>query len=188
MLLESGIRLERKDFKAAISGLESYRAGLSPDSVPSAAYFHQTALASALMGKLEEANLAVEEGLAAHPTSAPLMILAGVIAERRSDFDEAERFYRRAAEEDPGLAHAHKNLGDLAYRRGSYDAALEHYLRAIELAPELGDDVYTRLGNLYYRQMDKERALECWEVALRLNPQNRVVRNNLEVSAHESSQ
>jgi tetratricopeptide (TPR) repeat protein len=188
MLQESGIRLERKDFKAAISGLEAYRAGLAPDSVPSAAYFHQSALASALVGKLEEANSTVEEGLAAHPTSAPLMILAGVIAERRSDFDGAERFYRRAAEEDPALAHAHKNLGDLAYRRGNYDAALEHYLRAIELAPELGDDVYTRLGNLYYRQMDRDRALECWEVALRLNPQNRVVRNNLEVSAHESTQ
>lgn len=185
-LLRSAIHLERLELIGVAESLAAYLANLEQGSTPSASYFHQVALAAALAGELDAAAARVQEGLKAHPTSAPLLVLAGVIAERRGDFTTAERNYRQAAEEDPTLAQAHKNLGDLAYRRGTYDAALDHYNRAIQLAPELGDDVYTRLGNLYYREMDRERALEYWEKALQLNPKNRVVRNNLEVSGNAS--
>jgi tetratricopeptide (TPR) repeat protein len=183
-LLQATIHLEQMDLIGVASSLATYLAGLGSGEQPAPLYFHQAALAAALSGQLDAAAARVQEGLQAHPSSAPLLMLAGVIAERRADLVAAERSYRSAAEEDPGSAQAHKNLGDLAYRRGAYDVALEHYARAIQLAPNLGDDVYTRLGNLYYRQMERERALECWEAALRLNPMNRVVRNNLEVSGH----
>jgi tetratricopeptide (TPR) repeat protein len=185
-LQQGAIHLKDKDLLGVAASLAAYLSGLKPGEVPAALYFHQAALAAALAGQLDAAAGRVEEGLKAHPSSAPLLVLAGVIAERRGDFMAAERRYRLATEEDPSLAQAHKNLGDLAYRRGGYDAALDHYARAVQLAPDLGDDVYTRLGNLYYRQMKRERALECWEAALRINPQNRVVRNNLEVSGHAS--
>lgn len=186
-LLGGAIHLERLDLIAVAESLAAYLAALGAGSTPAASYYHQAALAAALAGELDAAASRVQEGLKAHPTSAPLLVLAGVIAERRGDFTTAERNYRQAAEEDPSLAQAHKNLGDLAYRRGSYDAALDHYNRVIQLAPKLGDDVYTRLGNLYYRQMERERALECWEAALRINPKNRVVRNNLEVSGNATA-
>jgi tetratricopeptide (TPR) repeat protein len=182
-LLRSTIHLERRDLSGVAASLAAYLAGAG-GATPSPVYFHQAALAAALAGQLDAAAALVQEGVQAHPTSAPLLVLGGVIAERRGDFAAAERSYMRAAEEDPSLAQAHKNLGDVAYRRGAYDIALEHYARAIQLDPDLGDDVYTRLGNLYYREMERERALECWEAALRLNPENRVVRNNLEVSGY----
>lgn len=184
-LLRATIHLERQELIQVASSLASYLAGVEADSRPASSYFHLTALAAALAGNLDGASNRIQEGLKAHPASAPLLVLAGAIAERRGDLVAAERSYRQAVEEDSSLAQAHKNLGDLAYRRGGYDAALDHYTRAVEIDPELGDDVYTRLGNLYYRQMERERALECWETALRLNPQNRVVRNNLVVSGHD---
>ena len=46
-----------------------------------------------------------------------------------------------------------KNLGDLGYRRGQYDAAQESYLRAIKANPQLGEDVYLKLGNIRYRHV-----------------------------------
>jgi len=183
-LLRASIQLEAGQLDGVGEALDDYVAGLAADAVPAASYFHLSALIAALGGDLDGAVERVREGLEAHPTSAPLLVLAGVIAERRGDFAEAERNYRQAAEEDPALPQTQKNLGDLAYRRGAYDDALEHYSRTIQLAPELGDDVYTRLGNLHYRRMERERALEYWQTALRINPDNRVVRNNLVVSGH----
>jgi tetratricopeptide (TPR) repeat protein len=106
------------------------------------------------------------------------------VAERRGDYERAERHFRHAAEEDPSLAHAHKNLGDLAYRRGEHDEAAEHYRRAAQLAPSLGDDLYTKLGNIHFKRMNTEQAVRSWQKALELNPANEVVRNNLTVAAH----
>ncbi|MFW6202653.1 MAG: DUF4388 domain-containing protein, partial [Gemmatimonadota bacterium] len=183
-LLRGVMRLEADEVEEAIAHFEAYREGLEADATPTPAYFHYAALAALLAGDASGAEARLREGLDAHPRSAPLLVLEGAIAERRGDLDAAERSYRRAAEEDGGLAQAHKNLGDVAYRRGLHDEAETHYERALRLAPELGDDVYTRLGNLRYKRRELDEAVECWERALELNPENRVARNNMEIAAH----
>lgn len=183
-LLRSMIHLESGDLEATEQSLQTYLSTLPDGAVAPALFHHIAALAAAVGGKLDEAEARVKEGLAAYPDSAPLLVLQGAIAERRGDLTAAERSYRQAAEEDPNLVQAHKNLGDLAYRRGMHDDALEIYTRVVQLNPDLGDDVYTKLGNLYYKRMDREKALECWQAALRLNPGNQVVQKNIEVVAH----
>jgi tetratricopeptide (TPR) repeat protein len=89
--------------------------------------------------------------------------------------------YRRAVEEDGDLPQVHKALGDALYRRGAYDDASESYGRALQLDPALGDDVYFRLGNIHYKKMERAEAVRLWRRALELNPQNTVVRTNLEL-------
>ncbi|MGH7444383.1 MAG: tetratricopeptide repeat protein, partial [Longimicrobiales bacterium] len=116
-----------------------------------------------------------------YPDSAPLLLLEGLLHERRGDLDAADRSYRRAIEEDPSLAQAHKNLGDVAYRRGLLEEAVEHYRRAAELDPALGDDLWAKLGNLHLRQRNRDQAMRAWTRALELNPENEVVRNNLQI-------
>jgi len=96
----------------------------------------------------------------------------------------ADKLYRRALEADPSLPQTHKNLGDLAYRRGSYDEALQFYQRAAELSPDLGEDLWVKLGNLHYKSRNREGAIRCWTRALDFNPGNQVVRNNLEIVSH----
>jgi tetratricopeptide (TPR) repeat protein len=183
-LLRGAIQLESGDLEAAEAAFKEYRERLADGFAPCAAYYHHVALAAAIAGRLDVAEARVQEGIDAHPTSAPLLVLAGAIAERKGDLVTAEGHYRQAAEEDPSLPQAHKNLGDLAYRRGLLDEAIEHYTRAIQIAPALGDDVYAKLGNLHYKRMEAEKALEYWHKALELNPENRVVRNNIDVATH----
>ncbi|HEX7120157.1 MAG TPA: DUF4388 domain-containing protein [Longimicrobiales bacterium] len=178
------LRLRAGDPAAAEAEFGQYRERLAAGTTPAAVFFHFAALAAALAGRLDEAAGIVREGLEAHPAAAPLHLLLGSIAERSGDLDEAERAYRHAAEEDPALAQAHKCLGDLAYRQKLFDDALDHYERAARTAPDLGDDLHTKLGNLYYKRNDREKALECWRRALELNPANHVVRNNIEVVSH----
>jgi tetratricopeptide (TPR) repeat protein len=162
---------------------ERLRAGVRPDPE----YFYFCALNLAVLEALNEADTVISAGLDEFPDSAPLLLLAGVISERRGDLDNADRSYRRVMDEDPSIAQAHKNLGDVAYRRGSHAEALDHLRRAVEIDPEIGDDAYARIGNLLYKQRKIEEAVTHWQRALELNPDNTIVRNNLEIVEHAAS-
>ena len=73
-----------------------------------------------------------------------------------------------------------KNLGDLCYRAGRYDDALEAYLRATKIRPDLGADVYLKLGNIRLRRDERDAAVRAWERALELDPHNAIARGNLD--------
>jgi len=148
---------------------------------PSATYFAFALLAEAAGGDRQRARSLAEEGLGLHPHSAPLLLHAGALREREGDWAGAQQLYRRAAEEDEALPQARKSLGDALYRSGAHEEAAEHYRKAIELQPELGDDVYFKLGNIHYKRMDRGEAVRLWRRALELNPRNGVVRTNLEL-------
>ncbi|HEU6450489.1 MAG TPA: DUF4388 domain-containing protein [Gemmatimonadaceae bacterium] len=151
---------------------------------PTAAWFHYAALAAALMNDTDRALAIVGEGLEAHPHSAPLYNLASVIHERRGDYDAAARAAEAGVHEDgdPPLPQLQKNHGDALYRAGRYDDALEAYERAIRASPELGDDVYLRVGNIRFKGREREAAIESWKRALELNPANETARANLELA------
>lgn len=179
------LRLGRPDDAAA--ELARYRSLLPENESPVAPYYHDAALAEALAGRLANAAELVRRGVEEYPSAAALLVLAGAVAQRAGDLVEAEKWYRRAAEANPGMAQPHRNLGDLAAQSGALDAALEHYERAVRLDPELGDEVYARMGNVHYRRNDRERAVRCWRQALRLNPENRGVRTRLQIVANAVS-
>jgi tetratricopeptide (TPR) repeat protein len=168
----------------ARSAFELYHRRIRPGMRPEADYYYFAALNLAVLDQLNEAETMVTAGLNDHADAAPLLLLAGVISERRGDLDNADRAYRRAIDEDPAIPQAHKNLGDVAYRRGSHVEALQHYLRAVDIDPELGDDTWARIGNLHYKAQRRDDAIASWQRALELNPGNTIVRNNLEIAAH----
>ena len=90
----------------------------------------------------------------------------------------------------PGHAGALDNIrignsgrvSDSYYRAGRYDDALESYTRAVKHRPNLGADVYLKLGNLRYRRQEREEAHRCWKRALELEPTNAIARTNLETA------
>jgi hypothetical protein len=51
----------------------------------------------------------------------------------------------------------------------------------VKLAPDLGDDVYFKLGNIAYKRDDRERAAALWRTALGINPQNELAKANLQI-------
>jgi tetratricopeptide (TPR) repeat protein len=70
-------------------------------------------------------------------------------------------------------------LADILYRNGRFEEAREAYERAAKLAPDLGDDLYFKLGNIAYKRRDKEQARESWGRATSLNPEHALARANL---------
>ncbi len=147
---------------------------------PTAAWFHYAALTAALLGELDRAVALLQEGIAAHPHAAALHNNLAALHERRGYHPEALQAAERGVLEDAGLAQLHKNLGDCQYRAARYDDALEAFQRAVKINPQLGDDVWLKLGNIRFKRQEREEAVRCWEQALALDPQNAIVRTNLD--------
>lgn len=180
--LERGIiALRRRQVPEARRLFETARDRVAVDSAVPARWYYHSALASALAGDADRAAALVDEGLGRHPESPPLLLLHGLLAERRGDLDTAEQSYTQVVTLDASIVQAHKDLGDVAYRRGAQELALSLFQRASELAPELGDDLYAKLGNLHYRARNRDAALRFWKRALDINPRNDAVKDNLEI-------
>src|SRR6266545_4192045 len=131
-------------------------------------------------GRLDRAKELADEATEAYPSHAVLLNNLAVLKELAGDLPGAEEAVRGARQNEPSLPQLSKNLGDLAYRGARYDEAWDAYSRAVELAPDLGDDVYFKLGNIAYRRSDRQLAAELWRRALEINPKHELVRANLE--------
>jgi tetratricopeptide (TPR) repeat protein len=171
-------------FEAARESFERYRSLLRRGMKPAVDYYYYCALNLAILNELNAADAVIGEALDEYADSPPLLLLSGAISERRGDLDDADRCYRQVLLEDASMAQAHKNLGDICYRRGAHDEALNRYTRAAEMNPELGDDLFAKIGNLLYKSRRTDAAVEHWRRALQLNPNNMIVRNNLQIASN----
>ena len=111
--------------------------------------------------------------ITAYPANAVLRNNLAVLRELGGDLRGAEELVRVAIQDEPSLPQLSKNLGDLAYRASRYDEAWEAYRRAVELAPDLGDDVYFKLGNIAYKRNDRDLAAQLWRRGARAESEAR---------------
>ena len=175
------LALRSGEVEEANSEFGAARALLGP-RLPSPAWFHYASLAAGLAGDLDRALELITEGARAHPQVAVLGNTLAAVQERRGDYAAAALAAEAAMADDGTIPQLHKNLGDYFYRASRYEEALEQYQRAIKIDPALGDDVYFKLGNIRFKWQEKEQALAYWERALSLNPENVILRTNLELA------
>jgi tetratricopeptide (TPR) repeat protein len=145
--------LKKGDAHVAVGRLQRSRE-LHGAKNPPAVWFWAMALGQALDSDLEAALRTAEEGIEKYPNHPALRNNFGVLLELMGDLERSEQVIRQALGDDPALPQLSKNLGDLLYRGGKYEEAAEAYQRAAKLAPDLGDDLYFKLGNIAFRQRD----------------------------------
>lgn len=166
---ESGVALDRFARARDVMG----------ESRPPARWFWGCAWAQALNEAWSDALVTAREGVAAYPDHPVLRTSLAVLLEGSGQVGEAEAHLRHALGEDPTIPQISKNLGDLLYRAARWEEAEEAYARAATLAPELGDDLFFKLGNLACRRGDLPSARRHWEEALAMNPEHALARANL---------
>lgn len=174
------IALKRGDHAQALERLQRARELLGQRPVP-AVWFWATSLAHASADRPEAARETARAGVDAHPGSAILKNALAVLLEAGGHVEDAERQLRAALEDEPALPQLWKNLADICYRSGRYDEASDAYERALKLAPDLGDDVYFKLGNIAFKRRETARARERWLRATELNPAHQLARANLDL-------
>lgn len=175
------LAVRRNDITAADEALRDAAVLWGTRTRP-AAWFHYAGLVAAILGDLDRAIAILTEGSTTHPHAAVLLNNLATTLERRGRYAESASAAERGQLEDPTLPQLHKNAGDLHYRAGRYDDALECYQRAVRVAPDLGGDVWLKLGNIRFRRREREEAIKCWERSLALAPDNPMARNNLDTA------
>lgn len=146
-----------------------------------AAWFHYAGFCAASLGDLDRAAAILTEGAQLFPHAAAIANNLAAVEERRGRVSEARVAIERGLMEQPGVAQLHKNSGDLHYHAGHFDQALESYGNAVSNAPDLGGDVWLKLGNIRYRRREADDAIRCWERAMALAPGNPAARSNLDM-------
>jgi tetratricopeptide (TPR) repeat protein len=180
MLGWSVVALRRGEHQVAQGRLARARELAGGKPLPALWYWAAT-LASVGQDDAEGALRTAEEGATAHPSNPVLRNNLAVLRELAGDVAGAESLLRAALAEDPSLPQVSKNLADILYRNGRYEEARQAYERAAKLAPDLGDDLYFKLGNIAYKRRDHERARESWRRATELNPGHELARANLDM-------
>ncbi|MEK6596926.1 MAG: tetratricopeptide repeat protein, partial [Gemmatimonadota bacterium] len=171
--------LDRGNPGIAVSRLERARE-LTGDDVPALWYWGMMR-ALAAVGDLEAARSLGEEGVSRWPGQAVLLNNHAVLLEASGDLARTEQALNDALEADASLPQVSKNLGDVLYRLGRFDEAAAAFERAARLAPDLGADLYFKLGNLALRRGDAEAARTHWARTMELNPGHQLARANLQM-------
>jgi tetratricopeptide (TPR) repeat protein len=180
MLGWSVVALKRGEHQVAQGRLARAHELLGGKPAPALWYWAAT-LAAAGSEDHSGALRAARAGTAAFPENPALQNNLAVLLEVSGDAAGAETILRAALAEDPSLPQISKNLADVLYRNGRYDEAKEAYERAAKLSPDLGDDLYFKLGNIAYKRRETARARESWTRATALNPGHELARANLEM-------
>jgi tetratricopeptide (TPR) repeat protein len=118
----------------------------------------------------EEAEVLVKEVVAATPDDLQAWLQLGALyANQESRYKEAETAFARALEIDPISPSALHNYGLLKRFQGDLVEAEKYLKKAFEEYPDQSDFAFS-LGICYMYQENAEKALECFEQSIALDP------------------
>ncbi len=173
------VALQRGEYQVAEGRLLRAKE-LAGDRPLAPVWYWAYSLCTAVQDNFDEAEQVLNEGLEHYPRDVVLRNNLAALLELVGEDARAESTLRAALADEPSVPQLSKNLGDLLYRAGRHDEAFAAYHRAVKLKPQLGDDVYFKLGNIAYKQTDRGEAAQMWARALELNPTHELARTNLE--------
>lgn len=150
-------------------------------------------------GRMEEALKIYVNVLESNPEDSETLLILGHFSVALQKFEDAEGFYNRLLSVEPWNAEARENLAKLASRPlvTSTETSAEKTYEKIQAEMESGHgdvvdqlenlllthpkfaSAHNDLGVLYYNRGDKARALDHYEQAARLEPQNLNFQKNL---------
>lgn len=159
------LALHRGEVQAADGLLRAIEARPDRRAPLQAPWYHYAGIAALRLGQVDRAIAVLAEGVAAHPHAAVLANNLAVALEVAGRLPEAASVLERGLLEGPGVAALHKNAGDLHFAAGRMEDALDAFSRAVRLSPELGPDVWQKLGNIRELRGEREDAMRCWERA-----------------------
>lgn len=130
----------------------------------------------------EKKELAIEEfkkAIEIDPIYADALNSLGyAYAEEGTNLDEAVDLIKRALSVDPDNGAYLDSLGWVYFKKGLNQQALEQIERAAKLLPD--PEIYSHLGDVYYKLDMFEKAEESWRGSLEIDPFNEEVKDKLE--------
>ena len=85
---------------------------------------------------------------------------------------------RRFISQNPRVAEAHLNLGNIYWQQGRDGKPIKHYLAAIKLKPDYAE-AYYNLGNVFFIQGEHEQAVKAYTKSVSIKPSFAPAHNGL---------
>ncbi len=126
------IRIEKGEYKAAVPVLRQATQKTGADAV---SIWVDFGLCLEMTAAWTEAKTAFNRVLEKAPNHRIAMLGVGRVAQALGDLDDAEGFFKRAAEADKSDPEAWIGLAKVEQQRGNVDAAVKHADHACTLAP-----------------------------------------------------
>jgi tetratricopeptide (TPR) repeat protein len=109
-------------------------------------------------------------------------------AEHNMHLDEAEEMVGRALQFDPDNGAYLDTLGWIHYRKGKFDDALNELLRAAQNLTKADPIVLEHIGDTYAKLNRVPQALDYWQKAIALSPENKLLAEKIEKTKTTISQ
>lgn len=140
----------------------------------------QLGVAKYATNDLQGAKEAYEKGVGLENDNAIMHNNLGNVYRDLGDYTKAEAEYRRAMELNAKLTTPYSNLASIyQYNLGKPDTALAIYESGIKSVPEY-IDFYNSIALLYEQQGLKDKAIDAFKRALKIQPSNKAAQAGLE--------
>ncbi len=96
------------------------------------------------------------------------------------DLDRAEQLSFWTIKEEPENSTSLDTYAWVMFKQKKFDAAKEYIDKALEHDTDPSSELYEHAGDIYFMNLDPERALEFWKEALKLSPDNDLLKRKIE--------
>ncbi len=123
------------------------------------------------LGRFEETIFWHTAALEPQPNLAKLYASLGRLCIKQQQWRQAMLYYEQAVQQDPTLATSYRSLANLATQQGQLEQAVEYRYRALQLRPDWATPLnQLKLGNLFLNFNRTDRAIECFQRGLEIEP------------------
>lgn len=181
--LAIALRESKQPQKAVITFEEALNeAQMSNDEVLNARFYFDYGAAADQAGLYDKAADLFRKSISLDPANAAeaYNYVAFMWAEHDMHLDEAEDMIGHALRFDPNNGAFLDTLGWIHYRQGKFEEALADLLRASENLSRPDPIVFEHIGDAYSKLNRIPQALDFWQKAIALSPENKLLAEKIE--------
>jgi len=175
---------EAKHFQEAVATFEEAlrEAEAEGTEIANARFYFDYGAAAEQAGLHDKAADLFRKSIAVDPANAAdaYNYLAYMWAEHDTHLDEAEQMIKLALQVDPNNGAYIDTLGWLEFRQGKFDQALSDLLRAAQKLTREDPVVLEHVGDACAKLNKPAQALDAWQKALNLDPQNKKLADKID--------
>ena len=175
---------EAKHFQEAVATFEEalHEAEAEGAEIANARFYFDYGAAAEQAGLHDKAADLFRKSIAVDPANAAdaYNYLAYMWAEHDTHLDEAEQMIKLALQADPNNGAYIDTLGWLEFRQGKFDQALSDLLRAAQKLTREDPVVLEHVGDACAKLNKAAQALDAWQRALNLDPQNKKLADKID--------
>ena len=159
-----------------------HEGGVADSEIVNARFYFDYGATAEQAGLYDKAADLFRKSISLDPASAAdaYNYLGYMWAEQNIHLDEAEAMVRRALQIEPNNGAYLDSLGWIEFRNGKFDQALTDLLRAAQNMTHDDAVVFEHIGDTYMKLNKAPQALEAWQKAATVDPQNKKLADKID--------